>query len=165
MEIERKYLIRHLPENLEQYPCKVIEQAYLCADPIVRIRKSNDRYILTYKSKYGLAETDCTARINREIEADLSEGGYYHLREKADGYYVTKRRYIIPLEGGLKAELDVFEGRLKGLIFVEVEFPDEQASERFKAPEWFGEDVSQDNRYSNQYLSTLESLEQMETGR
>ena len=29
MEIERKYLIRELPERLEQYPCRQIEQGYL----------------------------------------------------------------------------------------------------------------------------------------
>ena len=30
MEIERKFLVKkeNLPENLEQYPCKVIEQGY-----------------------------------------------------------------------------------------------------------------------------------------
>ena len=43
MEIERKYLIDRLPENLEQYECKHIEQGYLNTDPVVRIRKSNDK--------------------------------------------------------------------------------------------------------------------------
>ena len=43
MEIERKYLIHSLPENLEQYPCKQIEQGYLNTDPVVRIRRSNDK--------------------------------------------------------------------------------------------------------------------------
>ena len=47
MEIERKYLIDRLPENLEQYECKHIEQGYLNTDPVVRIRKSNDKYTLT----------------------------------------------------------------------------------------------------------------------
>ena len=51
MEIERKYLIKTLPEHLEQYPCKVIEQGYLNTNPVVRIRRSNDDYILTYKGK------------------------------------------------------------------------------------------------------------------
>ena len=51
MEIERKYLIKKLPENLESYPCRHIEQGYLCTAPVVRIRKDNDKYELTYKSK------------------------------------------------------------------------------------------------------------------
>ncbi len=51
MEIERKFRIRRLPESLEQYPYLQIEQGYLCTKPVVRIRKSNEDYILTYKSK------------------------------------------------------------------------------------------------------------------
>ena len=50
MEIEKKFKIKKLPDNLEQYEQKHIEQGYLCTNPVVRIRKSNDRYILTYKS-------------------------------------------------------------------------------------------------------------------
>ena len=34
MEIERKYLVRKLPENLEQYNKKKIAQGYLCTDDI-----------------------------------------------------------------------------------------------------------------------------------
>ena len=53
MEIERKFLIKkeQLPENLSQYPCLHIEQGYLCTDPVVRIRRQDDEYYLTYKSK------------------------------------------------------------------------------------------------------------------
>ena len=49
MEIERKYLVRKLPENLEQYNKKEIAQGYLCTEPVVRIRRSNDDYYMTYK--------------------------------------------------------------------------------------------------------------------
>ena len=49
MEIERKYLIDEIPFDLKDYSCKVIEQGYLNTDPVVRVRRSNDKYILTYK--------------------------------------------------------------------------------------------------------------------
>ena len=39
MEIERKFLVKTLPENLENYPCRHLEQGYLCVKPVVRIRK------------------------------------------------------------------------------------------------------------------------------
>ena len=32
MEIERKYLLDQLPENLTSYPCKKIEQGYLSTE-------------------------------------------------------------------------------------------------------------------------------------
>ena len=34
MEIERKYLLDQLPENLTSYPCKKIEQGYLSTEPL-----------------------------------------------------------------------------------------------------------------------------------
>ena len=39
MEIERKYLIKKLPEDLAQYPHMEMEQAYLFTEPVVRVRK------------------------------------------------------------------------------------------------------------------------------
>ena len=53
MEIERKFLVntKQLPFQPEDYPCRHIEQGYLCTAPVVRIRRDNDEYFLTYKSK------------------------------------------------------------------------------------------------------------------
>ena len=36
MEIERKYLVLHLPGPLESYPCRILEQGYLNTSPVVR---------------------------------------------------------------------------------------------------------------------------------
>ena len=44
MEIERKFTVKHLPENLEQFPKKHIEQAYLCTDPVVRVRRKGEEF-------------------------------------------------------------------------------------------------------------------------
>ena len=49
MEIERKYLIHELPFDLSEYPCHEIEQAYLNTDPVIRIRRQDSEYYLTYK--------------------------------------------------------------------------------------------------------------------
>ena len=51
MEIERKYLLKKLPDNLNTYNCHEIEQGYLCTEPVIRIRRQDDEYFLTYKSK------------------------------------------------------------------------------------------------------------------
>ena len=94
MEIERKFLIKreNLPENLEQYPSKAIEQGYLCTEPVVRIRKSNDNYYLTYKSKGLLAR--------EEYNLPLTKESYEHLKSKADGIVISKVRYVIPEKDG-----------------------------------------------------------------
>lgn len=149
MEIERKYLIERskIPFNPEDYPCRRIEQGYLCTEPVVRIRRDNDDYYLTYKSK-GLL-------VREEYNLPLTREAYAHLIEKADGHIITKDRYVIPLEGGLNIELDFFSGFLDGMIFAEVEFPDEATANSFQPPSWFGEDVTCSPRYQNSTLSRL----------
>ena len=77
MEIERKFLITELPENLTQYNCRRIEQGYLCTAPVVRIRRQDEEYYLTYKSK-GMM-------VREEYNLPLTAEAYAHLREKTDG--------------------------------------------------------------------------------
>ena len=122
MEIERKFLIRQLPEHLEQYPCLQIEQGYLCTNPVVRIRKQDDSYFLTYKSG-GLMTRE-------EYNLPLTAESYAHLRKKTDGLLITKKRYCIPLDP-YTIELDIFEGDLAPLILAEVEFPSEEEANAF----------------------------------
>ena len=163
MEIERKFTIKKLPENLEQYEKKEIEQAYLCTGPVVRIRKSNDNYILTYKSRKGIVlSDDASARCCEEVELPLSKKAYEHLREKADGSVIAKTRYLIPLENGRKIELDVFHGYLEGLIFAEVEFESEEEAAAYQPPEWFLEDVTFDRRYRNSVIATYTTLKELQ---
>lgn len=147
MEIERKYLIpqENLPADLESYPHHEIEQAYLCTEPVVRIRRQDTAYYLTYKSK-GLM-------VREEYNLPLTEKAYIHLREKADGILITKTRYLIPFSQGLTIELDIFHGRHEGLFLAEVEFPSESAAGAFTPPDWFGEDVTFSPRYHNSTLA------------
>ncbi len=139
MEIERKFLIKELPD-LSKYEYVDIEQGYLSTSPVVRIRKKNDNYILTYKGGGLMAR--------EEIEAALTKEAYEHLLTKIDGHAITKRRYLIPLNPYL-IELDVFSGHMKGLIMAEVEFPSIEEANSFIPPLWFGADVTEDRRYHN----------------
>ena len=129
MEIERKYLIKKLPEDLAQYPHMEMEQAYLCTEPVVRVRKEGEDYVLTYKSK-GLM-------VREEYNLPLTKESYEHLLEKADGTVITKTRYRIPEKNGLTIELDVFHGRYGGLLLAEVEFATEEEANSYCPPEWF----------------------------
>lgn len=145
-EIEKKYLIHTLPDNLHSYPYHEIEQGYLCTEPVVRIRRQDEEYYLTYKSK-GLM-------IREEYNLPLTREAYMHLKEKADGKLITKRRYLIPLDP-YTIELDIFSSPVPELQLAEVEFPSEEAALSFQPPEWFGEDVTSDSRYHNSNLSKL----------
>ncbi|ABX41212.1 CYTH domain-containing protein [Lachnoclostridium phytofermentans] len=159
MEIERKFKISKLPANLEQYKKKEIIQGYLCTQPVVRIRKSNENYILTYKNKSNFNQEH--AVISEEIELPLTKEAFEHLLSKVDFGVIEKTRYLIPLSQDHTAELDVFHGRLSGLMFVEVEFSSEKDAIDFIKPDWFEEDVSKDKRYRNSYLISVSSLEEL----
>lgn len=149
MEIERKYLVGSLPENLDAFPHVEIEQGYLCTSPTLRIRRMGDAFILTVKEKvYSLS----SAIVNREEEFFLSSESYARLRGKCEGIMVEKTRYRIPV-GKYTAELDIFHGRHEGLLLVEVEFPSVEAANAFTPPAWFGQDVSNDPRYRNSWLA------------
>ena len=144
MEIERKFLLKELPENLDTYPVRHLEQGYLCTAPVVRIRRDNDKYELTYKGK------GCMVR--EEHNLPLTKEAYEHLREKIDGRLIVKKRYMIPLEK-YTVELDVFEGDLAPLVLAEVEFTSEEEAQSFVAPDWFAEDVTFSKLYHNSFLS------------
>lgn len=147
MEIERKFLIKKLPDNLTSYKARKIEQAYLCTDPVVRVRRDNDDYYLTYKSR-GMI-------VREEYNLPLTKEAYGHLLAKVDGNIITKTRYEIPEKDNLTIELDVFEGKFDGLLLAEVEFTSEEEALGYIPPEWFGEDVSNSTKYHNSTLSRL----------
>lgn len=144
MEIERKFLLKESPVNLNTYPVRHLEQGYLCTAPVVRIRRDNDKYELTYKGKGCM--------IREEHNLPLTKEAYEHLREKIDGRLIAKKRYMIPFEK-YTIELDVFEGDLAPLVLAEVEFDSEEEAKAFIPPNWVGEDVTFSKLYHNSFLS------------
>lgn len=158
MEIERKFTLKKIPENLEKYPCKCIEQAYLNTSPVIRIRKSDKSYYLTYKGN-GLISRE-------EYNLPLDQKSYEHMLTKADGNIISKKRYLIPLENpkftddylpatnpNLIIELDVFNPPFAPLVIAEVEFSSIEMANAFIPPEWFDEDVSMNTEYHNSNMS------------
>lgn len=145
MEIERKFLIHSIPADLPISYTRELEQGYLCTGPVVRIRKDNDRYELTYKSG-GMM-------IRQEHNLPLTREAYEHLRTKIDGRLIHKIRHEIPLDETHKIELDIFQDDLAPLVLAEVEFASEEEANAFIPPEWFGEDVTYCGQYHNSSLS------------
>ncbi len=143
MEIERKFLISKMPD-LSGLKTREIIQGYLSVRPVVRVRKDNDDYYLTYKNGGGMAHQEENLLLDRE--------SFLHLLEKCDGSRIEKTRYEFPLSDHLIAEIDIFHGAHEGLRFLEVEFPDIQTAENFIPPAWFGPEVTKDPRYHNSSL-------------
>lgn len=145
IEIERKFLVKKIPDNLDTYERIDMIQGYLNTAPVVRVRKENDDYVLTYKGSGLLSHSEYNLPLNKEA--------FDHLLKKCDGIIISKSRYKIPIENNLTAELDIFKGDLDSLKLVEVEFDSVEEANNFTPPEWFGEDVTTDGRYHNSYIS------------
>ena len=153
MEIERKFLIKELPDQLDRYPHDELCQAYVSTSPVIRVRKKNDEYILTIKSKGLLAR--------EEIEMPIDEAAFIHLKNKEDGRLITKTRYKIPEKNGLLIELDLFHEEYEGFRMAEVEFKSVDQANAYTPPAWFGKEVTQDPRFHNSQLcsNTPEEIE------
>ena len=146
-EIERKFLVDRLPPDFENLTGKTIRQGYVidAAGGIeLRVRQKQRAYYQTVKMGEGLSRT--------EIEIELSADQFNRLWPHTEGRRVSKTRYTLPV-GDHTAELDRFEGNLKGLLLVEVEFTSVDAAKDFAPPDWFGRDVTEDKRYKNKHLA------------
>ena len=146
-EIERKFLVKELPADLENYLHNEIIQGYLIVtdnDIEVRIRKKGDKYFETVKAGSGLVRKESEKEITKEVFWD-----HWPLTE---GKRVEKVRYEILYNGEL-IELDIYSGELEGLAVAEVEFASEEESVSFVPPSWFGKEVTHDERYKNKNLA------------
>ena len=146
-EIERKFLVKWLPDGLKRSRSFVIEQGYLATESAgrqVRIRKRGHTASLTFKARRD------SHREEREVK--LSPKQFAALWPGTAGRRLRKVRYEIPWENVL-IELDIYRGRHAGLVVAEVEFPNRASCRRFKAPWWFGREVTGEKRYSNVRLA------------
>jgi adenylate cyclase len=146
-EIERKFLLKRLPEELKRSRRYVIAQGYLATEPAgrqVRLRKKGKTASLTFKMGRG------AAREEREIK--LSPKQFAALWPATAGRRLRKLRCEIPWRN-LLIEIDIYRGRHSGLVVAEVEFPDHAMCRRFKPPSWFGREVTGEKRYSNVRLA------------
>jgi len=148
VEIERKFLVATPPGDLDRHPSSAIEQGYLAIEPggvEVRVRRRDGNAVLTAKAGTG--------RTRAEEEVAIDPDAFERLWPLTAGRRVEKVRHLIPAEGGLTIELDVYSGDLTGLVVAEVEFPDEASADAFAPPAWLGADVTDDERYKNHRLA------------
>lgn len=147
IEIERKFLVTALPENLAWFRHEQIRQGYLVigADGSeARLRDRAGAYTMTVKSKGDLARD--------EWECSISKQQFDTWWPATNGKRIEKTRYSIPYSSAL-IELDVYEGDLTGLVSAEVEFLDKAEASHFIAPDWFGLEVTADKAFKNQSLA------------
>ena len=142
-EIERKFLVKHLPFEILHSRHFRITQGYLANERggrHVRLRKKAKTASLTFKVGRG------SAREEREIQQ------FATLWPATAGRRLHKMRYEVPWKK-LIIEIDVYSRRNQGLIVAEVEFPNHTSRRKFKPPGWFGREITGEKRYSNVRLA------------
>ena len=142
LEIERKFLVS--AESLSEIHLtdgEKISQGYLSTDveKTVRVRIKKNRGFLSVKTKnIGI--------VRSEFEYEIPLADAEELLKLCEPKILNKIRYKIEYKNHIW-ELDIFEGKLAGLILAEVEInsPDEFV----EIPDWVGQEVSNDSRYYN----------------
>jgi CYTH domain-containing protein len=146
-EIERKFLVKEIPENADSYPSEKISQGYLSVSDDgteIRLRQKGRAYFLTVKSGKGMKR--------HEMEIELMEEQFVNLWPGTEGKRLEKKRIGIPV-GNHKIELDIYYGALEGLKTAEVEFKTKDEADAFFPPSWFDREITQDERYKNKNLA------------
>jgi adenylate cyclase len=149
VEIERKFLVKALPDAPTLGAGVPIRQGYIAeeGDVSVRLRITPSGATLTVKAGRGVSRTE----VEWAVSTEQAEALWPHTA----GRRIEKRRHRVVLDGsnGRVAEVDVYAGGLPGLCTVEVEFESERDAAAFAAPHWFGRDVTGEPGWTNAALA------------
>ena len=147
IEIERKFLVNSLDFMEKAHQKSRIVQGYLNSNPerTVRIRMKGDKGYITIK---GIGNGSGLSRFEWEKEIPLADAE--RLLILCEKGIIDKIRYEVKFENHI-IEVDVFAGDNEGLILAEIELKSE--TEQIQKPNWLGEEVTNDKKYYNAYLS------------
>lgn len=147
IEIERKYLVTSLDFKNDYFAKNEIAQGYLSSNPerTVRIRIKGTKGYLTIK---GIGNESGISRFEWEKEIEIDEAK--QLLKLCEKGVIEKTRYEVK-SGNHTIEVDEFHGDNKGLIIAEIELEDE--NEFIQKPHWLGDEVTNEERYYNSYIS------------
>ncbi len=149
LELENTYLAKELPKGLEKFPCKEIIDVYIPANdphPCLRLRKRGDKYEIT--KKQPVSGDDASAQNEHTIKLTKDE---FDSLSSVKGKKAHKIRYEYDYKGN-KAEIDVFQGDLKGLVVVDFEFDDPKKRAAFGMPDFCLADITQDKTFAGGML-------------
>ncbi len=147
VEIERKFLVTSDAYKNEAFSKKRIIQGYLSSNPerSVRVRIKENKAYITVK---GISNASGMSRF--EWEKEISTDEAQNLLLLCEKGIIDKTRFEVKI-GSHTYEIDEFYGENDGLKMAEIELQSE--TENFERPQWLGEEVTNDKRYYNSYLS------------
>jgi CYTH domain-containing protein len=148
-EIERRFKLR-LPSVLVGRTGRLIVQGYLNFQPVTRVRiyPETEEACLTIKGPRVGMECD-------EFEYPIPIDDARQMLAMCGRFIVEKTRYEV-VSNGHTFEVDVCHKRHDGLHMVELELP--KATTSVLIPDWVGEEITGDHRYSNAYLAQHDGI-------
>ncbi len=141
MEIERKFLIDHFPDEFPLLHRSIMRQGYLCTRPAVRIRSTEREgkitYILCVKGKGTL--------VREEVEVPLTADAFGRMASILGAPLIEKDLRVYALPGGEHLECNLVDGHF---WYAEVEFPTVEAARAFTPPPFLGREVTEEPGFS-----------------
>lgn len=149
IEIERRFLVANDGWRDAALGRQRLVQGYLAREDgvSVRLRLNGSGARLTIKGPGGLSRPEFEYDVPRDDAQQMIE-------QLCAGRSLAKTRHIVP-HGGLRWEVDVFEGVLAGLVIAEVELP--APDHPVALPPWVGREITGDHRYANAVLASAEA--------
>lgn len=148
-EIEHKFLVKDVSIIKQAIRHIDMVQGYFVTEKgiSIRVRLQNLQAFLCIKGKVNADNN--LVRSEFEYEIPL-EDGEFMLQNFCKNRVIQKTRYYLA-NNQLTWEIDIFKGRHQGLALAEIELPNVDTP--FDIPEWIGDDVSNDFKYTNLYLA------------
>lgn len=145
IEIERRFLLKNDAwKAVAGAPC-LMSQGYLSVEKerIIRLRIIGNRAWLTLKGYIS-----DVSRSEFEYEIPVTDA--QTMMETMCPFRLEKHRYEVNYQGFV-FEIDEYFGDNAPLIVAELELPAEDTP--FPRPDWLGEEITSDGRFTNAYLS------------
>lgn len=134
MEIERKFLVKSLPDFGYQKSIWY-ERYYLERGNGIekRIQKKGD--------KYEFEELNEISELTRDkVRKEISEAEFNKL--KADAKESIIRESYLVQDFKPEISIKIYHGKYEGLIRAEIEFASEEDAINFEQPNWFGAEIT-----------------------
>lgn len=145
IEIERRFLLKDDSWRAEAGEPEMMRQGYLSVDKecTIRVRIIGRKAWLTLK---GYISDTTRSEFEYEIPITHAE----QMMQTMCPFRLEKHRYKIEYRGFM-FEIDEYFGDNAPLVVAELELPSEGVP--FEKPDWLGEEITSNGKFTNAYLS------------
>jgi CYTH domain-containing protein len=154
-ELERRFLVEHLPEGIEHEHGWRITDRYV-KNTHLRLRRMEPIHGGDPILKLGQKQAPLPPDFGRMTTTNLYlSAAEYTVLANLDALELHKRRYPFARDDRTFS-IDVFDGTLSGLALAETSFDKtEEMDQPLDLPSWLGREVTKDGRFTGAALASL----------